>query len=90
MSYLHERGVKGYATLNTLVFEDEMEQLEQLLRSIAQAGVDAVIVQVAACSHLSTVICAVITSRLALLRSSAADACNRSISPRYRFFCCTL
>ena len=67
MSYLHERGVKGYATLNTLVFEDEMEQLEQLLRSIAQAGVDAVIVQVASCTHVSTFKCAVISSRLALL-----------------------
>jgi len=45
MQYLHQRGVKGYATINTLVFEDEVLQIEQLLRTVARAGVDAIIVQ---------------------------------------------
>lgn len=45
MQYLHHRGVKGYVTLNTLVFTDELPVLEKSLRIIADAGVDAVLVQ---------------------------------------------
>src|SRR5437879_1706652 len=45
VEFLHRRGVKGYATFNTLVFENEMAQAEQYLRPIIAAGVDAAIVQ---------------------------------------------
>ncbi|MDX2214575.1 MAG: DUF3656 domain-containing protein [Oculatellaceae cyanobacterium bins.114] len=45
MAFLHRRGVKGYVTLNTLVFTDELPEAEQYLREIITAGVDAVIVQ---------------------------------------------
>ena len=45
MDYLHERGVRGYLTLNTLVFDEELERAEHLVRAAAQAGVDALIVQ---------------------------------------------
>lgn len=45
MQYLHLRGVKGYVTLNTLIFPQELTQAEQYLRTIIAAGVDAVIVQ---------------------------------------------
>lgn len=45
MSMLHLRGVRGYVTLNTLVFTDELPQLEHHVRSLASAGVDAVLVQ---------------------------------------------
>src|SRR5437867_10066738 len=45
MEFLHRRGVKGYVTFNTLVFENEMAEAEQYLRSIIAAGVDAAIVQ---------------------------------------------
>ncbi|MBF2027080.1 MAG: U32 family peptidase [Oscillatoriales cyanobacterium C42_A2020_001] len=45
MAFLHRRGVKGYVTLNTLVFTQELTEAEQYLRSIIVAGVDAVIVQ---------------------------------------------
>ncbi|MBW4564155.1 MAG: U32 family peptidase [Mojavia pulchra JT2-VF2] len=45
MAFLHLRGVKGYVTLNTLIFPKELAQAEQYLRSIIAAGVDAVIVQ---------------------------------------------
>lgn len=45
MAYLHGRGVKGYATFNTLVFADELRDAESFLRSIISAGVDAAIVQ---------------------------------------------
>jgi len=45
MDLLHRRGVKGYVTLNTLAFSRELPGLEAMVRAIAQAGVDAVIVQ---------------------------------------------
>src|SRR4249919_2320408 len=37
MEFLHRRGVKGYVTFNTLIFENEMAQAEEYLRSIISA-----------------------------------------------------
>jgi putative protease len=45
LCYLHERGAKGYVTLNTLVFDDELPRVEAAVRLCADAAVDAVIVQ---------------------------------------------
>jgi putative protease len=45
MEFLHRRGVRGYITLNTLVFENELADAEKYLRTMIAAGVDAVIVQ---------------------------------------------
>ena len=45
MSFLHARGARGFVTMNVLVFDEELAQAEGLVRSIAKAGVDAVIVQ---------------------------------------------
>jgi putative protease len=45
MEFLHRRGVRGYVTMNTLVFENELADAEHYLRSIIAAGVDAAIVQ---------------------------------------------
>ncbi len=45
MDFLHRRRVKGYVTLNTLAFSRELPGLETTVRQIAEAGVDAVIVQ---------------------------------------------
>ena len=45
MEFLHRRGVRGYVTFNTLVFEPEIPEAAQYLRTIIAAGVDAVIVQ---------------------------------------------
>lgn len=39
------RGCKGYVTLNVLAFDEELSQVEEALRVVAAAGVDAVIVQ---------------------------------------------
>src|SRR5215211_6656001 len=45
MEFLHRRGVKGYVTLNTLVFQNELAEAERYLRVMIAAAVDAVIVQ---------------------------------------------
>ena len=45
MDYLHANAVRGYVTLNTLVFDAELASVEAAVRACAEAGVDAVIVQ---------------------------------------------
>ncbi len=45
MEFLHRRGVKGYVTLNTLAFSDELPELQTIIRRLALAPVNAVLVQ---------------------------------------------
>ncbi|MBE6303745.1 MAG: U32 family peptidase [Bacteroidales bacterium] len=43
--YAHIFGVKIYVTLNTIIFEEELPEVEQLIGELYNAGVDALIVQ---------------------------------------------
>src|SRR5437763_11399905 len=45
MQTLHRRGVRGYVTFNTLVFEHELAEAARTIAAIAEAGADALIVQ---------------------------------------------
>src|SRR5271169_3413200 len=45
MRTLHRRGVKGYVTFNSLIFDSELREAARGLASIADAGVDAIIAQ---------------------------------------------
>lgn len=45
VDYCHLRGVKVYVTLNTMVRQDELEELERTVNEIYLAGADAFIVQ---------------------------------------------
>jgi len=45
MSFLHERGVRGFVTLNTLIFPSELAAVERTVVQLTEAGVDAVLVQ---------------------------------------------
>ncbi len=45
MEYLHRYGLRGYLTMNTLVFTRELAAAEAQLRRVAAAGVDAIIIQ---------------------------------------------
>ena len=42
---LHCRGVRGFVTFNTLVFDHELNEAARVLAAIAEAGADAIIVQ---------------------------------------------
>ena len=42
---LHARGVRGYVTFNTLLFEHELEEAARVIAAIAEAGADGLIVQ---------------------------------------------
>lgn len=45
MRTLHQRGVKGYITFNSLVFDHELTEAARALAEIVEAGPDAIIVQ---------------------------------------------
>lgn len=57
MAFLHRRQVRGYVTFNTLVFSSELESAERLLRQLAAAGVDALLVQDLGLAQLSRRVC---------------------------------
>ncbi len=44
-SYAHRFGAKVYLTLNTIIFENELESAQKTIAYAAEAGVDAIIVQ---------------------------------------------
>ena len=45
MGYLRRYGVRGFVTFNTLIFTNELREAEEMLIRLADAGVDAIIVQ---------------------------------------------
>ena len=45
MRTLHSRGVRGYVTFNTLIFQHELSDAAKAIEALAGAGVDALIVQ---------------------------------------------
>lgn len=44
-SYAHRFGVRIYATVNTILYENELPQAQELVSALEKAGVDALIVQ---------------------------------------------
>ena len=45
VEYLHSHNVRGYVTVNTLIFSDELPAISDYITRIAASGIDAVIVQ---------------------------------------------
>lgn len=45
VNYCHSYNVKIYVTLNTIIFDSEMDELYRTVKEIAESGADAVIVQ---------------------------------------------
>src|SRR5262249_40434217 len=45
MDYLHKHNTRGFVTLNTLIFSDELQEVQSFIKACGDAGVDAVIVQ---------------------------------------------
>lgn len=45
VDYAHLRNVKIYVTMNTIVFEEEIEEMKKQLHQLNEIGVDGVIVQ---------------------------------------------
>ncbi len=57
LHYLHGRQVKGFVTLNTLVFSDELARFEAVVCEVARAGADAVLVQDLGMARLIREVC---------------------------------
>ena len=55
--FLHGKGVQGFVTFNTLVFDRELPVAEQALADIARAGADAIIVQDLGAARLARSVC---------------------------------
>ncbi len=43
--YAHLYGVRVYVTVNTIIYDDELEETGQLIRQLQEIGVDAILVQ---------------------------------------------
>lgn len=57
VAQVHRAGARAYLALNTLVFESELAKVEEILVQVAQAGVDALIVQDPALCLLAREVC---------------------------------
>src|SRR2546422_10550692 len=55
--FLHSRGVQGFVTFNTLVFDRELGVAEEALAQIARSDADAIIVQDLGAARLARAVC---------------------------------
>jgi putative protease len=55
--FLHSKGVEGFVTFNTLIFDRELGVAEEALAQIARAGADAIIVQDLGAARLARAVC---------------------------------
>src|SRR5256885_9358931 len=55
--FLHSKGVQGFVTFNTLVFDRELPVAEEALAAIARADADAIIVQDLGIARLAQKVC---------------------------------
>jgi U32 family peptidase len=55
--FLHRKGVQGFVTFNTLVFDRELPVAEEALCAIARAGADAILVQDLGAARLARAVC---------------------------------
>ncbi len=57
IAQVHRAGARAYIALNTLVFEPELAVVEELVRRVAAAGADAIIVQDPAVALIARALC---------------------------------
>ncbi len=57
IQFLHRYGVRGYVTLNTLIFTEELQQFAETLVALSDAGTDAVLLQDVGAACLAKEIC---------------------------------
>jgi putative protease len=78
VSYCHARGVKVYATLNTLVFDKEIPALVEEIYRLADSSVDALIVQdlgvAALCRHICPALSLHASTQMTIHNAAGAKA----------------
>ena len=80
-AYLRRRGVKGYVTLNTLVFPGELEEMERAIRTVVAGGVDAAIVQDLGVARLIREICPTLPIHASTQMTLSSAGCIRAVAP---------
>ena len=70
VEYAHIFGVKVYVTMNTILYDEELEDAKRTLHTLAEMGVDALIVQDAAMLELNDI-------KLPLHASTQADCSSK-------------
>lgn len=53
--YAHQFMAKVYVTVNTIIYDDELEETRQLIKQLSDAGADAILVQDMAIRQLSSI-----------------------------------
>lgn len=53
----HKRGVKLYVTLNTLIYDDEIEEYSECVKTAAESGADGLIIQDLGAMYIAEKIC---------------------------------
>lgn len=53
----HKRGVKLYVTLNTLIYDDEIEEFSECVETAAESGADGLIIQDLGAMYIAEKIC---------------------------------
>jgi U32 family peptidase len=81
MFYLHQRGVKGYLTLNTLVFAGELSAAEGFAREAILSGVDAFIVQDLGLLRLFHAMCPEFPIHASTQMTLSSAECIRAVEP---------
>jgi putative protease len=86
---LHRRGVRGFVTFNTLIFDHELEAAARAIERIASAGADALIVQDLAGLRLAAEIAPELELH-ASTQMSITDAAGAHLAARLGVHCVTL
>ena len=75
-TYAHQYGAKVYVTVNTIIYDEELEETQQLISKLNDIGVDAILVQDMGIIHANYQLSS-INSQLCFHASTQTD--NRTI-----------
>ena len=72
--YAHQYGAKVYVTVNTIIYDDELEATRQLIHELADAAVDAILVQDMGLLQLS-----ILNSQFSIPLHASTQTDNRTV-----------
>ncbi len=81
VAWIHRGGARAYVTFNTLVFESELATVEDLLRRVAAAGTDAIIVQDPAVALLARALCPALEVHASTQMTASSPAAATLLAP---------
>jgi len=81
VAWIHRAGARAYVTLNTLIFEGELPIVEALIRRVAAAGTDAIIVQDPAVALLARAICPALEVHASTQMTASSPLAARLLAP---------